>query len=329
MKHAFVLFLLIAPALGQAEKIADYPQFRKAATSEKPIPVYKPVEKLTGTVRVVGSSTVSVAAHKWNERLRKLYPDLTVQLTGGGSSTAMKAMLDGKADVGATSRGLKVTEIEAFKEKFGYEPTTLLIAVDAIAIVVNRKNPIEGLTAKQLDAVFSAQRKRGGDRVETWGDLGVKGELKDKKLRLFGLNRSSGVYGWLQSFVLEGGEFRGSMREQPGSGAVVNAVGAYADGIGYASRVFVTKRTRVVPLAVKEGGPYFLPDKEHCYTGDYPLRRGLYLHVNRAPGKELPQALAEFLAYVCSTSGQHVVENTGFYPINGGIAKINLEAIGR
>ncbi len=334
MMRVFLSVLLVASvSLADEPWIDDvlrkYARLAETSKPNEPLPRYKRSDSLKGTIRIVGSSTVGMLVEGLVKPLSALYPELKLVRESAGSSTAIKALVAGTADLGALSRPMTKAERDAFKKKFSYWPTPILFAVDALTIVVNRKNPIKGLTLRQIDSLFSANQKRGGPRVITWRDLGIGGEWASRRPRLYGFSAKSGSHAWMRKGALMGGKFSATVHEEPGSGAVVNACGAYPDAIAYVSRFYKTRRTRIVPISESKDKPFTLPTRDACLSGTYPLRRGLFFYVNKPPKKELPVHVAEFLSFVTSAAGQRVVEQAGSYPVNAGIARYNLKAIGR
>ncbi len=98
---------------------------------------------------------------------------------------------------------MKDNELQAFETKYGYKPTAIPVAVDALAVFVHKDNPIKHLTMEQVDAIFSSTRLCGAKTdVKTWGDLGVTGDLANKPVQLFGRNSVSGTYGYFKEEAL-------------------------------------------------------------------------------------------------------------------------------
>ena len=199
------------------------------------------------------------------------------------------------------SRQMKSKELDTFEKKFGYKPTPIPVAIDALAIFVHKDNPIgtRGLTLKQVDSIFSSTNKRGGRPIHTWGDLGLVGDWKDRPISLYGRNSASGTYGYFKKVALKKGDYRDTVKEQPGSSAVVQGVAGDLYGIGYSGIGYKTSGVTAIPLADgRHGGHVHEPTFENCLSGDYPLARSLYIYVNKAPNKELNKLTLEFLKYV-------------------------------
>lgn len=294
-------------------------------------PALKPYEKVpgevSGSLKFVGSDTMNNLVSLWAEGFKKFYPSVREGIEGKGSASAPPALTEGTATFGPMSRDWKPSEIDTFKEKHGYAPTVVPAAIDMLAVFVHKDNPIKGLSLQEVDAIFSKNRTGGAtDDVRTWGDLGLEGEWKDKPISLYGRNAASGTYGYFKEFALFKGDFKPTVKEQPGSSAVVQAIANDKFGIGYSGIGYRTADVRALPLAPKTGEAAVAPEPEFAYSGDYPLSRFLYLSVNSKPGSPLDPLRREFLRYVLSATGQADVKKDGYLPVTGEVAK---EALGR
>src|SRR6185503_13438159 len=260
---------------------------------------YKPVSGVSGSLSSVGSDSLNNLMTLWAESFNKHYPNARVQIEGKGSSTAPPALIAGTAQLGPMSREMKGTEIDQFEKKYGYKPTPIRTSVDALAIFVNKDNPIKCLTLAQADAIFSKSRRQGGkDDVTTWGQLGLTGDWASKPISLYGRNSASGTYGFFKEHTLKNGDFKDSVKEQPGSAAVVQGITVDRFGAGYSGIGYATAGVRAVPLAEKEGGKCVEATADNAYSGSYPLARFLYVYVNKAPGKALDPLTREFVKLI-------------------------------
>lgn len=290
---------------------------------------YEKVSGVSGNFKSIGSDTLNNLMTLWTEGFRANYPSVKPEIEGKGSSTAPPALIEGTAQFGPMSRAMKSKESDAFEQKFGYKPTALKVAVDALAVFVHKDNPIESLSLKQLDAIFSKNRKGGAaNDIATWGDLGLTGEWAGKPISLYGRNSASGTYGYFKKIALFGGDYKDSVKEQPGSSAVVQGVASDKYGIGYSGVGYKTADVRIVPLSADDGEEAYDANAENAYSGDYPLARFLYLYINKNPNEALDPLRQEFLKYVLSKEGQEAVIKDGFYPISKGIVDENLQAAG-
>ena len=289
---------------------------------------YQKVSGVSGTLNFIGSDTLNNLMTLWGEAFSRTYPSVKVQGEGKGSSTAPPALIAGTAQLGPMSRPMKSSELDEFEKKFGYKPTEIKVALDALAVFVHKDNPVKGLTVAQLDAIFSKTRKGGFPTdITTWGDAGVTGALASKPISLFGRNSASGTYGYFKEHALAKGDYKDTVKECPGSASVVQGVEKDPAGIGYSGMGYVTSGARALPLAAADGKPFVEPKMEMVLSGDYPLSRYLYVYVNRAPGKPLDPLVKEFLAFVLSTDGQTQTEKDGFIAVPEPIAKSELEKL--
>ena len=283
---------------------------------------YKAASGVSGNVSSIGSDTLNNLMTLWAEQFNKFYPNVKIQIEGKGSSTAPPALISGTAQLGPMSRPMKGSEIDAFEKKFGYKPTEVKVAVDALAVYVNKDNPIKCMTMPQVDAVFSKSRRYGyKQNLTTWGQLGLIGEWASRPLSIYGRNSASGTYGFFKEHALKNGDFKDEVKEQPGSASVVQGVTVDRFGIGYSGIGYATAGVRAVPLAAKEGGKCFAASAEEAYAGNFPLSRFLYVYVNRAPGKPADPITREFVKMIQTKEGQDVVIRDGYFPIPATVAK--------
>ena len=292
------------------------------------LPAYKAVSGVSGNLSSIGSDTPNNLMTLWAERFNTFYPNAKIQIEGKGSSTAPPALIAGTAQLGPMSRPMKGTEIDQFEKKYGYKPLPVRTSVDALAVFVNKDNPVKCLTIAQVDAIFSKSRRHGGkEDITTWGQLGLTGEWARRPISLYGRNSASGTYGFFKEHTLKNGDYKDAVKEQPGSAAVVQGVTVDRGAIGYSGIGYATAGVRAVPLAEKAGGKCVEATADNAYSGDYPLARFLYVYVNRAPGKTLDPLTREFVKLVMSKEGQEVVVKDGYFPVPASVAKEELGKI--
>ena len=291
---------------------------------------YRKVEglDLKGTLNSVGSDSMNNLMTLWAEGFRKYYPEVKVQVEGKGSSTAPPALIEGVAQLGPMSRDMKNDEIDAFEKKHGFKPTRLRTALDALAVFVHKDNPLEGLSMAQVDAIFSNTRKGGWtEEITTWGQLGLKGDFARAPISLFGRNSASGTYGFFKEHALKKGDFRSTVKEQPGSASVVQGVAEDRFAIGYSGIGYSTPNVRAIPLSAKNGGKAYGANLENVIAETYPLGRYLNVYVNRAAGKPLDPLVREFCRFVFSREGQEVVVKDGYLPLPLEVARKELKLL--
>lgn len=283
------------------------------------IPADKRVGNPAGSLHSVGSDTLVYLMSFWTVEFKRLHPGAKVHISAAGSSTAPPALMDGSAQLGPMSRPMKDKELKAFKEKFGYEPMAFRVAVDGLAVYVNEKNPLKGLTFKQLDAVFSKTRQCGSEGdITRWEQLGLDGGLAASSIRLYGRDALSGTNAFFAKKALCKGEYKPSVKEQSSTAAIMRMVAADKSGIGYGGMGHRGKGIRALPLAKSEGEAFIAPTTQNIANNSYPLTRYLYIYVNKPPKQALSEPIRKFLRMVLSEKGQSIVSNDGFIPLDTG-----------
>jgi phosphate transport system substrate-binding protein len=302
--------------LGLAAIVAA-PLAAQPAQVDPAIPGYQKTSGVSGNLNSIGSDTLNNLMTFWAEGFQKQYPNVRIQIEGKGSSTAPPALISGTAQLGPMSREMKASEIDEFEKKYGYKPTAVRVAVDALAVYVNKDNPLSKMTMQEVDAVFSKGRTCGAKAgINSWGQTGLKdGAWAQKPLSLYGRNSASGTYGYFKEHALCKGDYRDQVKEQPGSASVVQGVTSDLAGIGYSGIGYKTSGVKALDLAAKPGGEYVPATPDNALSGKYPLSRFLYLYINKAPNKPLDPLVREFVKYVLSQEGQEVVVKDGYVPI--------------
>lgn len=318
MKHSFsksilgVSFLLIAlfnSATAHSETVLLDPA----------LPIYTKSQPLKGNLNSIGSDTLNNVMTLWAEAFKAIHPEVTVQVEGKGSSTAPPALIEATAQFGPMSRPMKASEIDAFEKKFGYKPTEIKVAIDALAVFVHKDNPLQSLTLSQIDAIFSSTRKLGGTDITTWKHVNIAGALESTPMSLYGRNSASGTYGFFKEVALENGDFKQTVKEQPGSSSVVLGIANDKSAIGYSGIGYKTDGVKAISLG-RTADAVFEPTYENCLSGDYPLSRFLYIYVNKKPDQPLDPLTHEFLKFITSKQGQEIVLKDGYYPLPSSVA---------
>ncbi|MCE9684501.1 PstS family phosphate ABC transporter substrate-binding protein [Halomonas alkalisoli] len=285
------------------------------------LPEYERVSGISGNMTSIGSDSLNNLMTLWAEEFAGFYPNVNIQIQGAGSSTAPPALAEGTANFGPMSREMRASEIAEFEERYGYPPTMVPVAIDALAVYVNQDNPIESLSIPQVDAIFSETRRCGYDEnITRWGQLGLDGSWENRDFTLYSRNAVSGTYGYFKENALCGGDFKASINEQPGSASVVQGVSESVNGIGYSGIGYMTSQVRAVPLSREDGGEAFDVSAENAVSGDYPLARFLMVYVNKHPNEDLAPQQAEFLRMVLSKEGQEVTNRDGYIPLPEAVA---------
>lgn len=322
MKTIFKHKLLLA-AMGLSASLLSI-NASAVQSVEAGIPDYQKASGISGNLSSVGSDTLANLMTLWAEEFNRAYPNVNIQIQAAGSSTAPPALTEGTSNLGPMSREMKDDELEAFESKYGYKPTAIPVAIDALAVMVNKDNPVKGLTMEQVDAIFSTTLKCGGAKeIETWGDAGVSA-WASKSIQLYGRNSVSGTYGYFKEHGLCKGDFKNNVNEQPGSASVVQSVTSSANGIGYSGMGYTTSGIKMVPLAKKGSTNYVEATPANAINGTYPLTRYLFIYVNKKPNQPLAPLDGEFIKIVLSKTGQQVVIKDGYIPLPAKVVEKEL-----
>ena len=322
MRTSQVAPVVLSLALGASSLLAQ------AGKVDPSIPAYAKTSGVSGNLSSVGSDTLANLMTLWAEGFQKQYPNVKIQIEAKGSSTAPPALIAGTSQIGPMSREMSSSEIDAFEKKYGHKPTQIKVAIDALAVYVNKDNPLQQLTLQQVDGIFSKGRACGGKAINTWGEAGVKDpKWASKAISLYGRNSASGTYGFFKEHALCKGDYKDTVKEQPGSASVVQGVTEDAFGMGYSGIGYKTSGVKTVHLAKTASAGYFGTDPETVLSGKYPLFRFLYVYVNQAPNKPLDPLVRELVKYILSQEGQQVVVKDGFLPLPAKIAQDGRQAL--
>lgn len=323
MKLTSLSSVLLLVAAGSTAALAQ------AVVVDKSIPQYKPSSGVSGSLKSEGSDTMNNEMTLWAESFQKFYPSVKIEIQGKGSSTAPPALEAGTAQFGPMSREMKAEEVDKFEKKYGYKPTSVKTSIDMLAVYVHKDNPLQCLSLQQVDAIFSKTRRGGSSKeIKTWGDLGLKGEWANKPISLYGRNSASGTYGYFKEHALFKGDYKDSVKEQPGSSAVVQAVASDKFAVGYSGIGYKTADVKAVSIAAKDGAECVAADIEHAYNGTYALARFLYIYVNKQPNQPLDPLRSEFLSYVLSFQGQEAVTKDGYFPLTAKVLEAERQKLG-
>jgi phosphate transport system substrate-binding protein len=288
---------------------------------------YQPTTGVSGSLKSIGSDTLNNLMTLWAEGYKAQYPSVKIEIEGKGSSTAPPALIAGTSQMGPMSRPMKAAEIDAFEQKYGYKPTQVRVAIDTLAIYVHKDNPLSCISLTQIDGVFSKSRLSGSPDITTWGQLGLTGEWASKPISLFGRNSASGTYGYFKEVTLVNGDYKDTVKEQPGSSAVVQGVAADKFAMGYSGIGYKTADVKAVPVAGRDG-KCEEANQLNAYTGAYPITRFLYVYVNKNPSTALEPLRGEFFRFVLSLDGQKDTSKDGYYPMPYVLAQQELGKLG-
>ena len=292
---------------------------------------------------VVGADVMDEMTLGWVKLFRQAYPKLSVTMEARASGAGAPGLIEGRAHVAPVGRELLPAEEKAFVDKFGYEPLAIRVATGSVSslgktastiVLVDKDNPIQGLTFAQLDAIYSTTRKRGHADIKTWGDLGLKGEWAHRPIHLYGLKPPNGIEWYFKNRVMLGGDWKDGIENVKGQGfthaftVAAHDMAQHPGGLTYALLANVTPDVKVVPIAENDHEPFVAPSLESVASHRYPLSRYVYIFVNRPPGKPLEPKVKEFLKLVLSREGQQQVVDDGVYiPLNADVVREELRKL--
>lgn len=311
---------------------AEHPGGPHTNPVDPQVAAYAPARDLTGRLTIAGSDTMQPLLVKLANDFTRHHPGVRFVIEDVGSGEAIKEFIHGyslqrrgekarKGHNGATelnllasSRVMTEREIAMFSAMNGYEPLAIPVALDAVSVYVNQENPIQGLTLAQVDAIFGRERKRGYvEDITTWGQVGLADRWQGQAIRTYGRSKGSGTRDFFTAVALLDGNLKEGIKETPGSASEILAIAREPLGIGYAGTGFQTSHVKAVPIAEDEGKSYIAPSSDSVLNGRYPLRRYLYLYVDKG---DLDPVLEGFLKFVNSREGQQVVVRAGLYPLS-------------
>jgi phosphate transport system substrate-binding protein len=280
------------------------------------IPSYTYRESTPGTLIISGSDTMRPLVQAWVDGLRQRHPNLKAKVSGDGSETGLAALLEHRTEIAALSRRMTAAEISEFIKEYGYEPTEVPVANDALALFVHSDNPIAGLSLEELDAMFCRERRRGVlHAIDVWGLVGLMDEWFDAPVQLYGRNGKSGTSYLFREEICKGGTFSARLNDAHGSASVVQELGIDQHGIGFSSIGYRTSSVKPVPIASVKGGRYVEPTFESTMDGSYPLRRNLYFYIAKAPKASPTPAVTELVRFALSRQGQKLALDLGYFPL--------------
>ncbi|WP_371194156.1 PstS family phosphate ABC transporter substrate-binding protein [Glaciecola sp. SC05] len=279
--------------------------------------LYHSTPGVFGSITSIGSDTLATLVSLWAEQFQTLYPHVKFQIQASGSATASQALTQGTASIGPMSRALTPVEIQGFTRRYGYPPTSLIVAIDAMAIYVEKNNPLTELSMQQIDAIFSVTRFCGGkNNIRRWQQLGIGKFGENRAIQVFGRNSASGTYDLFKKLGLCDGDYDVRVNEMPSSSSVVQSVASSIGGIGYAALGHGNTDVKAVAIG-QAAGPFYAPSAENIQADRYPFSRYLYIVVNKAPGTPLPTLEKAFLSFILSEQGQQIVQQSNYYPVSG------------
>jgi phosphate transport system substrate-binding protein len=252
-----------------------------------------------------GSDTLLQLAQAWAEAYREVRPDVSIAVTGGGSGTGIAALMNGTADIANASRPMKQKEIDQ-AEASGFTPVEHIVAIDAVAVIVNPANPVDRLTIGQLSDIYTA-------RTTNWAQVGGL----DAPIVLLSRETNSGTHVYFLEEVVRGGDkentdiFAPQTLLMPSSVGITSELGRNPNAIGYDGLGYVTDEEKTLALARSPEGQYVQPSTDSATDGTYPLSRPLYMYTAGEPTGEI----ASYLHWIRGSEAQGIVLDLGFVPV--------------
>jgi len=256
-------------------------------------------------VQVKGSDTMVNVAQAWAEEFTAVAPDIAVEVSGGGSGVGIAALQRGTIDIANASRNIKPGEADAVLKNTGKQPVEFIVGFDALAVYVNKANPLEEITLEQLSDIYSEHGK-----ATRWSDIGVTipGARTDR-IALISRQSSSGTYEFFREHVLDNKDFKLGTRDMNGSKEVVELVGAIKTAIGYSGMGYTTPRVKMLRIRTNEGS--FAPTVQNTQKKAYPLARSLQLYTVGEPTGPVKR----YIDWIMSPHGQKLLKENGYVPV--------------
>ena len=264
-------------------------------------------KKKKATIQVKGSDTMVNLAQAWAEDYKKVNPAVEVEVSGGGSGVGIAALIKGTIDIADASRNMKPAEAEQAKKNTGKDPKEFIVGFDALAIYVNKHNPLNEITLEQLAQIYEE-----GGTITKWSQLGVTipGASNDEIVRV-SRQSSSGTYEFLREHVLKNKDYKLGSRDMNGSKEVVDLVTATPTAIGYSGMGYATPDVKMLRIKEKADSAAYPPSVENTLNKTYPIARSLQVYTLGDPQGEVKK----YIDWLMSNPGQKIVEESGYVPL--------------
>ncbi|MDR1679878.1 MAG: PstS family phosphate ABC transporter substrate-binding protein [Prevotellaceae bacterium] len=249
--------------------------------------------------KIKGSDTTLPLSQKAAESFMKANPGKTVIVTGGGSGVGISALVENTTDIAQSSRKIKFSEKQKLQEA-GKTVKEVVIAYDALAIVVNPANKVNKLTREQLEGIFTG-------KIKNWKEVGGD----DVKIVPYSRETSSGTYEFFKESVLKNKNYMNGIMSMPATGAIIQSVSQTKGAIGYVGLAYLNKSVKALQVSYDKGVKYTVPSVANAKNKSYPIVRPLYYYyVTAAQAKVKP-----FIDYILSDAGQKIVSQIGFITV--------------
>jgi len=249
--------------------------------------------------RIKGSDTVLPLSQKEAENYMKTDPSKTVTVTGGGSGVGISALLEGTTDIAQASRKIKFDERQKLQAK-GKKAVEVVVAFDALAVIVHPSNKVANLTREQLEGIFTG-------KIKNWKELG--GE--DLKIVPYSRETSSGTYEFFKESVLKNKNYMNGIMSMPATGSIVQSISQTKGAIGYVGLAYLNKEVKAIHVSYDKGQTYTAPSVENAKNETYPIVRPLLYYYEAASEPQVKP----FIDYILSAEGQKTVAEIGFITV--------------
>ncbi|WP_418264124.1 phosphate ABC transporter substrate-binding protein [Flavobacterium faecale] len=254
----------------------------------------------TVSVTIKGSDTVLPLAQKEAEELMKKDSNVSITVVGGGSGVGLTALIDGTTDIAMASRDLKTEEKLKFSET-KVEIEKVIIAFDALAVIVNPANKVSQLTREQLEKIYIGE-------IKNWKEVGGA----DEKIVAYSRESSSGTYEFFKEEVMDKKNYATDILSLPATGAIVQAVGQTKGAIGYVGLAYETKEVKQIAVSYDQGKNFIAPSVASAKDKTYPISRPLFYMYNKTNEAKVKP----IVDYALSAEGQKSVSEIGYVPLN-------------
>ncbi len=265
------------------------------------------------TIVIKGSDTELPMVKDLASSFKKENFEITIDLSGGGSSIGIEALINNETDIANSSRAMKPVEIERAKLN-GVNPTPIMFSVDALAIITHSQLGVDSLSTEQLMQIFSGE-------VTNWKSVGGP----DMTIVIYGRDSLSGTYSYLKDKFIRA-PYSAKMKHLHGNAEIVAAVQNDKAGIGYAGVGFLIDENGkpngsiwAMPIYIKGSRAYSPYEISSVKKGDYVLTRPLYQYINGKPRSQI----YNFIMSELTLRGQEIIKKHGYFPINDYQTEIN------
>lgn len=278
-----------------------------------------PATALEGTLISIGSDTMAGIMTQWGQSFTELYPDVSIEIQATGSASAPPALERGAANIGSMSRMMSKAEYARFTATNGYPPTAIAVASDSIAVIVHPSNPVESLSLREIDGIYSQNHYCGSEIISSWAQVQQAAGWSSATIQAAARTTVSGTQSYFSDVTLCGGDLKPTVYRMMGAAAIVDFVSETPSAIGYVGEGFVDHSVKAIKIENRRDG--FETEAESA------LQRELYLYFNFDPRKPIPELECQFLQFVFSRVGQAQLEAYGFAQLDREIRVATLQTL--